>query len=97
MRLTFLQLAVFREDWKKLDLNDDDLQSLEKSLAERPGGGRVIAGTGGLRKIRFAPTSWRVGKSNAVRVCYAWFPEVDAVYLFAAYAHEEKDNLLKQE
>ena len=84
MRFTFLQLSVFRDDWKELELDDDDLQSLERSLAEQPGAGRVIAGTGGLRKARLAPASWRVGKSNAVRVCYACFPEVNAIYLFAA-------------
>lgn len=94
MRLTFLQLAAFREDWKKLKLTDEDLQELEKSLLPRPGAGRVIAGTGGLRKVRFAPPSWHVGKSGAVRVCYAWFSEVNAVYFFTAYTHQEKDNLL---
>lgn len=68
MRLTFLHLAVFRDDWKKLELNDDDLQSLEKSLAERPGAGRVIAGTGGLRNSAMTRTITKNGPTVADRI-----------------------------
>jgi hypothetical protein len=52
-----------------------------------------MSGTGGLRKLRFAPPSWHIGKSGATRVGYAHFPEHDAVFLIVIYSKGEKDNL----
>ena len=66
---------------------------LETAILNRPESGRVVPGTGGLRKLRFAPPSWGRGKSGATRVCYAFFPEVAAVYLFTIYTKQEADDL----
>jgi hypothetical protein len=93
MQLTFVQLRVFTADFVDLGLRDEDLRALEAELLDRPDAGRTISGTGGLRKIRFAPRSWRRGKSGATRVCYAWFPEADAIYFFTIYTKQEMDNL----
>jgi hypothetical protein len=93
MRLTFVQLRTFVADWRSSRLGNDDLRALEAELLDRPETGKVIAGSGGLRKMRFAPPSWRRGKSGSMRVCYAWFSEVRAVYLFTAYTKQEMDNL----
>jgi hypothetical protein len=95
MRLTFVQLQVFTSDFKHLRLTDADLRALENELLSRPDVGKVIAGAGGLRKMRFAPASWRRGKSGACRVCYVWFPEAAAIYLFIVYTKQEMDNLSK--
>lgn len=74
-------------------MGDDDLRALESEILQRPDIGRVIPGTGGLRKMRFAPPSWRRGKRGATRVCYVWFTEVQAVYLVTIYTKQEIDNL----
>ncbi len=93
MRLIFVHLSAFRERMLRLRVNDEDLRSLEMGLLDEPGAGRVIPGTGGLRKLRFAPPSFRRGKSGACRVCYAWFPEADAIYFFTVYSKKDKENL----
>lgn len=93
MRLTFVQLRVFEGDFRDLSLEDEDLRALEAAIMERPDVGRVIAGTGGLRKMRFAPPSWNRGKSDATRVCYVWFVEAEAVYLVTIYTKQEMDNI----
>ena len=62
-----------------------------------PKGSPVIKGTGGLRKLRFAPQRWKVGKRGAVRVCYVYFPDHWTVLLVAAYGKKEKDNLTEEE
>lgn len=93
MTLTFVQLSVFMADWKRLDLDDDDLHALELILLERPEVGKVIPGTGGLRKIRFAPPSWNRGNRGGARVCYAYFAVASAVYLFAAYGKNEQEDI----
>ena len=59
--------------------------------------GSTPQGTGGLRKLRFAPERWNCGKSGAVRVCYAYFPDHWKVVLMAAYGKGEKGNLTEKE
>ena len=53
----------------------------------------VIQGTGGIRKMRFSPPGWNVGKSGAVRVIYAVFPDFSVCVLAAAYAKTEQENI----
>ena len=80
--LTFIEAEGFPDDWKELRLNDDDLQALE-----------VIRGTGGLRKLRFAPLRRAKGKSGGVRVLYVYFEEFGIVLLLAAYDKSEEDDI----
>ena len=92
--LHFVEMDEFRGDWKQLGLNDDeDIWALQIAIMCNPRGSPVIPGTGGLRKMRFAPDKWNVGKSDAVRVCYVYFPNHWTVLLVAAYSKNEKDNL----
>ncbi|HRQ73980.1 MAG TPA: hypothetical protein PLU35_13220 [Phycisphaerales bacterium] len=49
----------------------------------------MVSRTGGLRKVRFSPPGWAKGKSGAVRVYYAYFPEYGFVALI--YAHAKAD------
>ena len=72
MRLTLIQLSAFVAKWSKLKLSDEDLQSLEGALIADPQIGDLIPGTGGLRKLRFAPPSRHTGKRGAFRVIYAF-------------------------
>lgn len=60
---------------------------------ENPKVGDVVQGTGGLRKLRFAPVEQPRGKSGALRVCYVHFEEYGIVLLVSAYAKSRKDNL----
>jgi hypothetical protein len=55
--LTFIQLPYFVSDFRRMLLTDGDLRELETLLMQNPGMGKVIPGTGGLRKMRFAPPS----------------------------------------
>jgi hypothetical protein len=91
--LSFGYAGVFVADWKHLRLDDDDLRDLEVEIMENPGAGRVIPGTGGLRKIRFAPQRWGRGKSGSIRVCYVYFIVRQTAFVLAAYAKNEQQNL----
>ncbi len=95
--LNFVQLDPFARAWKRLGLDDDDLRALEIAIMANPTDAPVIRGTGGLRKLRFSPGDWQVGKSGAMRVCYAYFREFGLVALVAAYGKGRKDNLTDQE
>jgi len=93
MRLTFIQFAPFVAAWRRLRLTDEDLQALEAVIMESPEAGKMMAGTGGVRKIRFAPPSWRRGKSGASRVCYVHFSSVAQCYLLTIFTKAQKANL----
>jgi hypothetical protein len=97
MRLTLIQLSTFSAKWSRLGLTDDDLRALEGLLIANPEAGVLIPGTGGLRKIRFAPPAWHSGKRGASRVIYAFIAPGDAVYLFTLYAKNEQSDLTPDE
>lgn len=93
MHLTFIQTAAFANRWRQFRLTDEDLQALEQQLLARPEAGDVMQGTGGLRKIRFAPPSLHRGKSGAFRVGYVHFHAAEAVVLMAIFAKSDQPNL----
>jgi hypothetical protein len=96
--LHFVELDDFVDDWKGLGLDVEmDLWALQIAIMSNPGGPPVIEGTGRLRKLRFAPSSWKVGKRGAVRVCYVYFPEHWTVLLVMAYAKNRKDSFSSRE
>jgi hypothetical protein len=97
MRLSFIQLTAFRSNWKRLGMNDEDLQLLEAAISTDPLKPPVMRGSGGLRKIRFSGHASSAGKSGGTRICYVYFREFGLVYLCAVYPKNEKVNLSQQE
>lgn len=73
------------------------LLELEMLILQNPEAGDVMAGTGGLRKLRFSPSRWRRGKSGALRVGYAHNARLEKVLVIALYAKNDKANLTPAE
>jgi hypothetical protein len=97
VKLTFVQLQSFVDDAERLGLDDEDLQALEQLLLENPERGALMAGTGGVRKVRFAPPSWNVGKSGATRVVYAHLARVAHVYFLMMFEKADQANLTPEQ
>ncbi len=97
MKLTLVQVGTFVNKFKRLGLTDEDLQALEQQIMENPDAGVVMTGTGGVRKIRFAPPSWNTGSSGATRVCYALFATINTVYLLTMFGKNQQANLTAEE
>lgn len=95
MTRTFILTSEFEKNWKRLGFEDYNLQKLELELLRNPKAGKVVRGTGGLRKIRFAFE--HEGKSGSVRVCYVDFTNQETIYLITVYGKSEKDNLTRAE
>ena len=93
MHLTVVQLAGFVAEWRHFRLTDEDLRALEDILLADPEAGAVMAGTGGLRKVRFAPPSRHIGKSGALRVAYVYFRVADTIVLMSMFAKSDQANL----
>jgi hypothetical protein len=97
MRLSFIQLTAFRVNWRRLGMDDRDLQALELDVLEDPSKPPIMSGTGGLRKIRFSGRHSSSGKSGGVRICYAYFEKFGLIYLCAVFPKNEKANLSSEE
>jgi hypothetical protein len=96
--LHFIELDEFQQDWEQLGLNvESDLWELQNEIMRDPDAAPLIQGAGGLRKLRFSPSRWRVGKSGAIRVCYVYFQPHWTVLLVMAYGKNRKDNLTAAE
>lgn len=93
-----MELDEFADDWKQLGLDvENDLWQLQNHIMSGPKLAPVIEGTGGLRKLRFAPPRWKRGKSGAARICYAYFEKHWTVLLVMAYGKNEKETMTVQE
>lgn len=51
MYRTFIQTNQFIKDWERMNLTDDDLRRLELMILKEPKVGKIIRGTGRLRKM----------------------------------------------
>jgi hypothetical protein len=76
-------------------LSEDERNELIDFLATHPLRGDVLAGTGGIRKVRFAKGGR--GKSGGVRVIYYYYGAERPIYLLEIFAKSEKSNLTRAE
>jgi hypothetical protein len=90
--LNFIHAHGFESDWKDLGLKDEDIWVVQLMIQSDPEGQPVVKGTGGLRKLRFAPPR-KSGRRKWFRVGYVYFPDAATVLLLVAYAKNECDNL----
>jgi hypothetical protein len=88
--LDFIELPIFTARWEKLGLNDEnDLTALQIAIMTAPKSAKPIVGADGLRKLRFAPSHWKTGKSGATRVLYVYFERYGIVLLCLVYGKNE--------
>src|SRR6056297_76815 len=87
---TLVPIGTFEEKARKL-LGKADFDDLLEFLARRPKAGRIIQGTGGLRKLRFARPG--KGKSGGARVIYYYHDDTKPILLLLIYAKADQDNL----
>lgn len=72
-------------------MSDDEYTALQTLLMARPDVGKVIRGSGGIRKLRWAIRG--KGKSGGARVIYYWVPRKDHIYLLTAYTKGEREDI----
>jgi len=72
-------------------LSHEDYRLLQLDLVRAPEAGRVIPGTGGLRKLRWGASGR--GKRGGARVVYFWHPKSQCVLMLFAYSKNERSDL----
>ena len=72
-------------------LDAESYRLLQLHLMHRPESGDIIKGSGGIRKIRWAPTG--SGKRGGARVIYYWAVDADTVLMLFAFQKNERADL----
>ena len=92
--VTVVETPEFLSATRKL-LNDDERAQLVDFLAMNPGAGDLIAGTGGVRKVRWALPGR--GKRGGARVIYFYHDAGMPLFALTAYAKNERSDVSQQD
>jgi hypothetical protein len=88
--LEFVYTPLFLASARGL-FDDEALRQIEITLLVQPRTGDVIAGTGGIRKLRAALPGR--GKRGGARLVYLYLEVRGTVYMLLAYAKNEQVDL----
>lgn len=88
--MRFVETSIFTKR-VTAQLRDEDYLALQLALVFRPEQGPIIAGSGGLRKLRWAAAGR--GKRGGLRVIYYWEPREEAFFMLYLYAKNEQGDL----
>ena len=72
-------------------LSEDEYLGLQSYLLQHPESGKVVPGSGGVRKVRWAMSGR--GKSGGVRVIYYFKKHDDEIWLLTIYSKNEVENI----
>ncbi|MCW7553758.1 type II toxin-antitoxin system RelE/ParE family toxin [Endozoicomonas gorgoniicola] len=72
-------------------LSDDEYRMLQWHLQEKPDSGDIVRGSGGVRKVRWAPEG--KGKSGGVRVIYYWKKSDHEIWMLTMYSKSERASI----
>jgi len=72
-------------------LSDEEYRLLQAQLIQKPDAGKIIPGSGCLRKLRWSAGGH--GKRGGIRVIYYWFVSQEVVLMLFAYRKNEQDDL----
>lgn len=99
MKCQVIQTKDFEKTVEELiagrKLKKEDFEDFKKSLAENPEQGDMIAGTGGIQKVRLKSAT--KGKSGGFRVCYLYIKNRLILFLLFIYSKNEQENLSQSE
>lgn len=90
----FVETPVFTRRIVQL-LSDEEYRQLQLYLAERPDAGKVIPGSGGLRKLRWG--IGQTGKRGGLRLIYYWVVHRDMILFLFAFRKNERSDLTPEQ
>jgi mRNA-degrading endonuclease RelE of RelBE toxin-antitoxin system len=88
--MLFIETPIFTKLVTDL-MPDDEYRKLQLALILRPEAGKIIPGSGGLRKIRWK--SGGSGKRGGLRVIYFWDVPEDTIYMLLIFKKSKQEDL----
>jgi mRNA-degrading endonuclease RelE of RelBE toxin-antitoxin system len=92
--MVILETSVFTWQIKEL-LGDDEYSLLQMELAGRPDTGKLIPGSGGLRKVRWSAKG--KGKRGGMRIIYYWAESYSQILMLFIYSKGEIGDLTRSQ
>ena len=88
--MEFIEATSFTKHVYKY-LSEDEFLGLQSFLLEYPEAGKVVPGSGGVRKVRWAIAG--KGKSGGIRVIYYFKRKESEIWLLTIYSKNEIENI----
>jgi len=88
--MLFIETPIFTKFVTDL-VPDDEYRKIQLALVLRPEAGKIISGSGGLRKIR-----WKInggGKRGGLRLIYFWDVSEETIYMLLIYKKSKQEDL----
>ena len=88
--MLFIETPIFTKLVTDL-IPDDEYRKIQLALVLRPAAGKIIPGSGGLRKIRWRSSG--SGKRGGLRLIYFWDVQEDRIYMLLIYKKSKQEDL----
>ncbi len=88
--MIFIETSLFTKLIAEI-LSEDEYVGLQQFILKQPDGGRIIPGSGGVRKIRWGKEG--SGKRGGIRVVYYWKKSDDEVWMLTVYEKSKQENI----
>jgi len=92
--MVIIETSIFTKIITSL-LSDDEYRKLQNEIIKTPATGKIITGSGGIRKVR-CKLQGR-GKSGGARVIYYWANNENQIFMLFAYPKNEMENITKEQ
>ncbi|WP_246539996.1 type II toxin-antitoxin system RelE/ParE family toxin [sulfur-oxidizing endosymbiont of Gigantopelta aegis] len=76
-------------------MDEEIYRELQNELIESPDTGKIITGSGSIRKIRWSGSGR--GKRGGSRIIYYWEKNKDQIYMLFIYEKNELSDLTKDQ
>lgn len=92
--MKIIETPIFTRRLKNI-MTDEDYRKLQIDLITRPDLGKIIPGSGGLRKLRWIGSGR--GKRGGSRIIYYWFSKDELILMLFIYTKKEQNDLTSEQ